>query len=422
MADFLSAFGIGDGQPPSLNSAVDQFQQQNMSPSDIYTMGNSIPRTVGGIPGIGSRIPGLGNVPIPGVSEIDKILGPINAVKFGVSGMFESVHYADDLNAHHPKFKFLFKVGFYGFPGSDFNYYVHRCDKPKVRFVHQDVNYYNFRTRVLTSTVLEPLSMTFLDEIGNSVNDFFASYLKMRSGQGSGNYGIDQGWGAASSTRPYSNAYTETSGQRIIVEQIFANGLMSNRFIFINPRIETFDFDELTMEDSTQGSMATITFTYDAIECMTVYGSTIHSWGAVDLLRGGGTSGNANAGSRDGVTVGTQTSAGGVGIGTTMPRTQTDQIYDNMRRGSDVINNVPNALGGIIMGTPAGMGTQTPGIGGAIGSMLSSAGDTISQGIQGTLGAIQSGANMIFGGGGPSAADLSSPSSPPTDLGGTEYI
>src|SRR5574343_529675 len=170
---------ITGGAPPSLSSAIDNFQLSNMSPSDIFSMANSIPRTVGGISEIGSRIPGLSKVPIPGTSYIDKAMGAINAVRFGQNGEWESTPYADDLNAHHPKFKFLFKVGFYGFPGRDYYYYVHRCDKPKVRFIHHDVNYYNFRTRVLVNTVYEPLSIQLIDEIGNSVHDFFVNYLKL---------------------------------------------------------------------------------------------------------------------------------------------------------------------------------------------------------------------------------------------------
>ena len=394
MADLLQSLGIGGNGVQPLSSSIDEFQQQNMSISDIVGLGNSIPRTLGGIPVIGSRIPGLGNVPIPGISAIDKVLAPLSGLKFSESGTWESLQYASDLNTHHPKFKFLFKVGFYGFNGRDFYYYVLRADKPKVKFVHQDVNYYNFKTRVLTGVSYDPISITFFDEIGNSLNDFFVGYLKLRSGVGSGKYGIEQGFGEASSSKPYSNGYSETNGQRIIVEQVYANGTQSNRYVFINPRIENFDFDELSMEESNTGSHATITFSYDAIDCYTVYGSTIHSWGNVDLLRGGGTSGEMNGGSNEGVMSGNQTSAVGNGIYGSAPKTGGDEIYDMIRTGADAITNLPNALTGLVLNTPiGGSGNST-----TSKPIVSSAGDTISQGIQGTLKSIVSGANTLFRG------------------------
>ena len=377
--DLLDSLGISS--PPSITQSIDSFQTQNMAPSDIFSMANGIPRTLGGIPGIGSRIPGMSSVPIPGIAAVEKALSPLNFLnnmKFGKDGEWESVHYADDLNYHHPKFKFLFKVGFYGFATNDFYYYVHRVDKPKVRFIHQDVNYYNFRTRVLTGVVYEPLTMTFIDEIGNTLNQFFVAYMAERSGTGKGKYGIDTGFGESSSSLPYKNGYTENNGQRIIIEQIFANGTQSNRFIFINPRIENFDFDELSMEESNIGSHATIVFSYDAIECQTVYGSTIHSWGNVDLLRGGGTSGEGNGGNIDGIGNGIPIIGGALNA---------------LQAGANAINHIPGAIAGMFSTTPNAAATQTPTITQYVGSAV----DTVSKGVQDTLGAISSGANMRFG-------------------------
>lgn len=382
MADILSSLGIGGAS--SFNSSVDAFQAQNMSAADILGLGNSIPRTLGGIPAIGSRIPGVSNIPIPGISQIDEIFAPLQQFKFGAEGEWESLQYADDLNAHHPKLKFLFKVNFSGFCGREFYYYVLRADKPRVKFVHQDVNYYNFKTRVLTGVTYDPLTLTFFDEIGNDLYDFFKQYLALQSGTGSGYYGIEQGFGQASSSKPYSGGYSLDKA-RIIIEQIFIDhGIQSNRFEFINPRIESFDFDELSMEEGSMGSHATITFSYDAINCYSVYGSTINSWGNTDLLAGGGTSGPENGGSTDGVN----------SFGGTVVDSASD-IYNMMRKGADIMNNVPNAIAGMVLNTPIGIGSTPTG---GNGSVITSVGDTISQGIQGTLRAIKSGANAIFGG------------------------
>ena len=389
-----NSLGLTVGSPPNIQSEIDNYQQQNLSPSDIFSLGNSVPQTVGGIPGIGSRFPALGKIPIPGATQLNKALEPINSARFGVAGSYESIHYADDLNLHHPKFKFLFKVLFSGFPGDQtFYFFVHRCDKPKIKFNHVDVNYYNFRTRVLTNTILEPLTMTFLDEIGNSVNDFFRAYTKQRSGIASGNYGIDRGWGAASSTTPYGNAYSETYGQKIVLEQIFVDltkngGPRTNRFTFINPRIESFEFDELSHEEGNAGSMATITFNYDAISTETLADSTLYSWGTTDLFRAGGTSGIPNAGQVDGAPM----------FGDTPPTVKKSGIYDALRKGSDLISNIPNALSNILSPVFAGTAAVISNIDTTIGTAASSATDVLSSNISSTLSSITSGINSKTGG------------------------
>jgi hypothetical protein len=385
-----TTLGVNDANvPPNVFNEIDAFQQQNMSPSDVFSLGNSIPTTLGGIPGLGSRIPSLSKIPIPGASQLSTLLAPINNAKFGVAGNYESVHYADDLNLHHPKFKFLFKVMFVGFPGgSDFQFYVQHCDKPKVHLNHVDVNYYNFRTRVLTSVIYEPMQISFLDEIGNSIVDFFEAYMKAVSGTGAGNYGIDKGWSnnssSSSSTIPYANGYSMSAGQKIIIEQIFVDlkqggGPMSNRFTFLNPRIETFDFDELSHEDSSAGSMANITFSYDAIDISTQRDSTLYSWGLTDLFAAGGTSGKSNAGHRD---------PNPMYNGNPGPvKKPQASVYDALRKGSDLLSNIPKALSTVLSPIVAPLAAT-------LGQASSSAGDVLSSAMSTTLTAIENGTNL----------------------------
>lgn len=386
MTDPLASVGVTNGVPPNINTQVDLYNQQNLSPTDIFSFGGSLPSTLGGIPILGSRIPSLAKIPIPGASKLNKLLANINAAKFGVAGTFDVGNYAADLNGHHPKFKFLFKVKFEGFPGGEsFEYFVHKCDKPKIKFNHQDVNYYNFRTRVLTSVTYDPLQISFLDEIGDSVFNFFKNYMASVSGTGQGNYGIDKGWGSASSTIPYANGYSMKNHQRIIIEQIFIDlkkgyGPRSNRFTFINPRIETFDFDELSHEDSTGGSMANMTFTYDAIHSETQSKETLYSWGYTDLFHGGGTSGPANAGATD--------SADMFNGGEPAIKQPSESIYSMLQKGSDILGNIPNALGGLMGGGASSRGIAASPL------APSSTGDILSQQTQGTLSTISSGQNM----------------------------
>ena len=335
----------------------------------------------------------------------------------GKGGEWTALHYADDLVAHHPKFKFIFKVKFDGFgANNEFYYYVHRCDKPNITFEHQDVNYYNFRTRVLTKTIFQPISLTFLDEIGNSVNDFFVKYLNKTSGQASGKWGIDTGFGQASGTKPYERGYS--TGKSIIVTQIFANGLHANEFKFINPRIESFQFDELNMEDNA-GSLVTMQFSYDSLACKTVSGGGgegFYTWGNTDLFKGGGTSGLPNAGATSLNEAGVQqaTSANGgsqlQGLGLNK-YTDTAQIVAD--EGVSQVKTLPNSLKDVIPSP------SIPSLG--LTGSIDPGETTLSRDINDTLASIETGANFstatITGQGGNEGVSSLGP--PPGDGGFT---
>lgn len=340
--------------------------------------------------GVGGQIRDIINASVPPAFRTNPTPGGVPFQP--AAGEWTALHYADDLVAHHPKFKFIFKVKFVGFEGfgnSDFYYYVHRCDKPNITFNHTDVNYYNFRTKVLTSTVFQPLSLTFLDEIGNSVNDFFVKYIASVSGQAAGKWGIDTGFGNSSSTKPYKNSYS--NGKFIIVSQIFGNGNYANEYKFINPRIESFNFDELNMEDNA-GSLVTVQFSYDSLACTTVQGGSgegFYTWGNTDILKGGGTSGFPNAGSTSLAEGGQQAvqSANGNGIvgGLGLPR-YSDIVGQLTTQGVSQLQTLPGALQGAIPSPTIG----TVGFGGPI----SSSDTTLDRGILSTLAEIQSGRNF----------------------------
>jgi hypothetical protein len=218
-------------------------------------------------------------------------------------GIWESLDYARDWNDHHGKFKFLFKV----YLGGPWQFYVKSATKPKVKMVHTDANYYNFRTKIFTQTLFDPITIVLNDEIGNSVNKFFATYLATVSGQGSGNWGIDSSFDtsgkSSSSSKSYRNkGYGDPILATVVIEQVYANGSHSNRFIFKNARIESMDLDELAMDASNDLSTLSITFNYDALECKTVERSVVHTDpnSSQDLLRGGGSAGPAYGANDDG--------------------------------------------------------------------------------------------------------------------------
>lgn len=362
---------LGVDAGSNLIGAITDYNRQNLSPGDLAAANAGL-RVLAQATGIGALVPGV--------------------VQRGVAGEFESVHYADDLNAHHPKFKFLFKVQFEGFPGGNFSYFIHRCDKPKVRFNHTEVNYYNFRTKVLTSTTYDPLSFTFLDEIGNTVNSFFANYLKQRSRQGNGRASIIGG-DQYSSTVPYDNGYS--AGKTVKIQQIFANGLATNIFTLVNARIDSMEFDELSMEQ-TAGSMFTCTVSYDAITCETTGSNKINSWGNTDIYAAGGTSGSANAGSSS-TSLPPSSSGIGGGIGGDTPfisGISQQSPGDALKNVSDGLSSLklPAALQGIADTASSLLPVAS------MKPMVGSNGDVLSSAVQGTLNAITNGTNLQFGG------------------------
>jgi hypothetical protein len=330
------------------------------------------------------------------VASLPSILGipPEPELTFPApSSEWESLHYANDLIAHQPKFKFLFKVLFRGFGVKDFYYYVTRCDKPKVSLSHTDVNYYGFRTKVLTGVSLGSMSMSFHDEIGNTVNAFFVETMRKLSGQASGTWGIDRGAESASKAYEDNNGYS--AGREIIIEQIFANGYATNRFHFINPRIESFDFDALDMA-ANDGSVMSISFNYDALSCETIEAPNdlIYNWGDTDLLRGGGTSGYANAGSGLASEAGNvaRTSVDGSNVTGSSPITKQPDIQNSITKEQMAsANSLPVSLADLSKGdnfTTNPKASNNP--------IVFSGYDVLSRDVNNTLNSIYTGSNLRF--------------------------
>lgn len=230
------------------------------------------------------------------------------------SGAWQSTQYAADLIQYAPKQRFMFKVDFVFDPGyvdkmmrgtekNAFTFLVKMVDRPKVEFVYEDVNYYNFRTKVLKEIRHEPLSMSFIDDIGNNTTDFFNAYRKAYSpisrnqfasglatkkAQESGmNFSfplIENQDDSASRGFLFNNAINVL--QKVIVRQIFAHGTRMCEYTFHNPRISRFDFDEVNHESS-EGNGLTVQFDYDALyvsETMSTTGTPAPAWGKTDIL------------------------------------------------------------------------------------------------------------------------------------------
>jgi hypothetical protein len=97
------------------------------------------------------------------------------------------------------------------------------------------------------------------------------------SGQANGNWGTDNI--KASSSLPYESGKRfdgHSVMKSITIMQIFGNGTMMNEFKLINPRIETFAFDGLSMEENGV-SMANLSISYDSMVCAPLLGLVLKS-------------------------------------------------------------------------------------------------------------------------------------------------
>ncbi len=226
--------------------------------------------------------------------------------------------YAIDLINLAPKYKFLFVIQLEFHPqfqevlqSIDPAFVVKHSTRPQVDFEYQDVNMYNFRTKVPTKTIYQPMTMKFYDDDFNNAFQFYATYMKLMSpianldiqtqaiepldaydnygggmGFGQNTFKIQTGWSKtvgqsyAASLGPYGQvpvANTSTNGgsakgvdvknvlRRISLFQVYKQGTMMNVFHFYNPKITVLNLDEMDMSTSGDGNEVTITFSYDSV-------------------------------------------------------------------------------------------------------------------------------------------------------------
>lgn len=228
------------------------------------------------------------------------------------SGAWQSTKYAADLINYAPKHRFMFKVQFRfnktyvsALAGTRdpnaFSFLVKMVDRPKVEFMYEDVNFYNYRSKVLKEIRHDPLGMTFIDDIGNNTTDFFNAYRKAlspisRKKDFDSKLAMESGLNFSHPMLDHQNdsASRGVLGDdqlnvldAIIVRQIFAHGTRMCEYTFNNPRILRFDFDEVNHENGEMGNGLTVQFDYDSLyvsEMMNTDGTPAIRWGTSDIV------------------------------------------------------------------------------------------------------------------------------------------
>lgn len=235
-------------------------------------------------------------------------------------GSFYATSYAHALAGgtdYRPKLKFLFKVEFvftpeakaafphvFGAAGAnDFTFMVRSVDRPKIDFEYEDdVNMYNFRTKVLKKIRHRELTITFMDDVGNRVIKFFRALMMLYSPITRRQ--LDrEAFGVNRTTPPKPASINSGNGmmfenikdsrndnairgvvnsevggaiETIRVKQIFVDpgaqlgaAVKEVIFDFLNARLVSFDLDDLS-HDTSDVNIMTMQFDYDWMEIVEV--------------------------------------------------------------------------------------------------------------------------------------------------------
>lgn len=209
--------------------------------------------------------------------------------------------YAVDLIARAPKFKFLFLVQFVpadGYESLDdilrgMAFVVKKSSRPHIKYVAEDVNYYNYRSKLITRTEYQDMTMTFHDDILNNTTRVYSAYLKAMTPSAnltpdmmpspdlletSGmsfdgqvlqtNLPIEDQLAAntyAASLGPLINDNKQQVFKKIVLYHVFDSGNSVTVYNFINPRILELSPDDVDMSASSEGSELSFTFSYDYV-------------------------------------------------------------------------------------------------------------------------------------------------------------
>ena len=221
-------------------------------------------------------------------------------------GSWYASSYAHSLanSQYRPKLKFLFRVEFLFKPEllakynqtsatwkDTMQFMIKSVDRPKVDFEYEDVNQYNFRTKVLKQIKHRELTMTFYDDVGNNVHEFFRfimmamSPITRRSATStgditSGNTTVGSGMlfsenlGNVNDLAHRGVVNTDIGNviQAIKITQFYVKpgktqrdldeGAKEVTWVFVNPRVVSFDLDDVNHETNDM-NLFTMQFDYD---------------------------------------------------------------------------------------------------------------------------------------------------------------
>lgn len=210
---------------------------------------------------------------------------------FGVALYGPDKGIADDFaGADAPKLKFYFTISFdfvedmilasEDEKGSenlqDIKFGVRQITRPNPNIIYEDINYYNFMTKVATKVDFGVVTVTLYDDRKNRAHNIFKKYMEAVSPVTTNRkekYFLLQklGQSDASSIGPLTTSARNSPIKNIRVTHL-VNGTDQKVFYdYLNPKIQNVMLDEL---DMTQSDVNTITFTfiYDSFNISSNFG------------------------------------------------------------------------------------------------------------------------------------------------------
>lgn len=184
---------------------------------------------------------------------------------------------ADNMGVNYPKLKFNFTVQFVPrtmniYQGNtkmeDMAFALKTASRPKPTINYQDINFYNFRTKVATSINYGEVSLSFYDDPNNRAHSLVVEYIRTVSPL----YGKAQE--EANTLDIYGQSLNAGIGplntnrhgpmKSIIVTHYYhhSKGRKKVTYEYLNPKLLSADLDDLDMSAS-EVNLVTLNFTFD---------------------------------------------------------------------------------------------------------------------------------------------------------------
>lgn len=214
--------------------------------------------------------------------------------------------YAMDLIARAPKQQFMFVVEFiinddyqenfvtYENLAKELAFVIKRSSRPNISFEYEEVNMYNYRTKVAKRVEYQPMTMSFYDDIQGKAGTFWNHYLRAMSplsdqyditgqlsesgfnlnskmlevnGMNSSNAGL---WGPQQDRFGSAGIGGLINQNTSIIKQInlyhvYSSGTRYDRYVFMSPKITEMQLSDLDMSTAGEGTEVNFTFSYDAL-------------------------------------------------------------------------------------------------------------------------------------------------------------
>lgn len=188
---------------------------------------------------------------------------------------------ADNFGVEHPKLKFNFTVQFVprnvALPEQGntemaaMAFALKTASRPKPTITYQDVNFYNYRTKVATNMDYGQMSLSFYDDPKNKAHDIVTSYLSTvspifgRSQTEADNFDKSGQGNAASIGALSGNRHGPMKAIIVTHHYYHANKAKRVTYEYLNPKLLSAELDDLDMSLS-EASLVTINFVYDTFK------------------------------------------------------------------------------------------------------------------------------------------------------------